>query len=351
MKMSYPKISFVIAIIFLSFALVLTGCTRIEKADRLNANESDLAIGEPKVLTIYNGRQEKFIIPMVERFEQQTGIKVNLISGKATEYAHRIVEEKENTQADVFLSNDAGILEYLRLENMLAPIDKDTLKVVPENYRAKDGTWVGVTVRCRVFIYNKNLIKVEDMPKSIFDLVDPKYKDQFTMNRAGNESMVTYFASIRSIIGPEKTLELLKGIMANKPLILQSHTEVRRAVGSGEAKFGLVNNYHYKMQLLEEGMNNVGIIFPDQGEGEIGAFSNVSGVAITKYGKHPKNALNLIQFLLQPEQQKLNDETPIIPGIEGVEYDEYKAANTSLSNVGPYWQETIELMEKAGYSD
>lgn len=344
MKLFYPKIILVLVIIISCLALVFAGCTTTEKPVVSSTEEA-------KELTIYSGRQEKFIIPMVERFEQQTGIKVNLISGKATEYAHRIVEEGENTQADVFLSNDAGILEYLRLENALTPIDKDTLKVVPKNYRAKDGTWVGITVRCRVFIYNKDLIKAEDVPKSIFDIVNPKYKGQFTINRAGNESMVTYFASIRSIIGPEKTLELLKGIMTNKPLILQSHTDVRRAVGSGEAKFGFVNNYHYKTQLLEEGMNNVGVIFPDQGEGQIGTFSNVSGAAITRYCKHPKNALSLIQFLLQPEQQKLNDETPIIPGIEGIEYDDYKAADTSLSDIGPLWEETIEMMEKAGYSD
>lgn len=345
----FPKRILIIAIFTLTVTLIFSGC--MPKESPVKANIEVPAAEEPKELTIYSGRQEKFIIPMVERFEKQTGIKVNLISGKATEYAHRIVEEGANTQADVFLSNDAGILEYLRRENMLAPIDENVLKVVPENYRAEDNTWVGVTVRCRVFIYNKDLIKPEDMPKSLFDVVDPKYKGQFTINRAGNESMVTYFASVNSIIGPEKTLELLKGIMSNEPLILQSHTDVRRAVGSGEVKFGFVNNYHYKMQLLEEGMNNVGVIFPDQGEGQMGTFANVSGAAITKHAKHPKNALAFIQFLLEPEQQKLNDETPIIPGIEGIEYDEYKTADTSLSVVGPLWEETIKLMEEAGYSD
>ncbi|HNU79288.1 MAG TPA: extracellular solute-binding protein [Bacillota bacterium] len=306
---------------------------------------------EPKVLTIYNGRQEKFIIPLVEKFEKDTGIKVNLISGKATEYAHRIIEEKENTQADVFLSNDGGILEYLRIENMLSPINSKLLEEVPGNYVGKNNTWTALTIRYRVFIYNTDLITLNEMPDSIFNLTDPKYKGQFTMNRAGNESMITYFASIQSIIGPEKALELLKGIMANKPLILQSHTDVRRAVGSGEVKFGLVNNYHYKMQLQEEGMNHVAMIFPDQGEGELGAFANISGAAIPKYAKHPQNALLFIEYLLQPSQQKMNDETPIIRGIEGIEYENVRPADTSLSEVGPLWEKTTELMEKAGYSE
>lgn len=333
--------------IILTMTVFLSGCTVS------NNNSADITEGqeEPKVLTIYNGRQEKFIIPMVEKFEKDTGIKVNLISGKATEYAHRIIEEGENTQADLFLSNDGGILEYLRIEDMLLPIESKLLEEVPENYVGKDKTWTALTIRYRIFIYNTDLITLDEMPDSIFDLTDPKYKGQFVMNRAGNESMITYFASIQSIIGPEKTLELLKGIMANEPLILQSHTDVRRAVGSGEVKFGLVNNYHYKMQLLEEGMNHVAMVFPDQEESEMGAFANVSGAAIPKYSKHPQNALKFIEYLLKPEQQRMNDETPIIRGIEGIEYEDVRAADTSLSEVGPLWEKTTDLMEKAGYSE
>lgn len=330
-----------------TIASFLPGCT-------VSTNNDTGAIQgeeESKELTIYSGRQEKFIVPMVEKFEKDTGIKVNLISGKATEYAHRIIEEKENTQADVYLSNDGGILEYLRIENMLQPIDSKLLDEVPPNYVGKDRTWTALTIRYRVFIYNTDLITLEEMPDSIFELTDPKYKGQFTMNRAGNESMITYFASIQSIIGPEKTFELMKGIMENEPLILQSHTDVRRAVGSGEVKFGLVNNYHYKTQLLEEGMNHVAMIFPDQGDGELGAFANISGAAIPKYAKNPQNALRFIEYLLQPTQQKMNDETPIIRGIEGIEYENVRPADTSLSEVGPLWEKTTELMEKAGYSE
>lgn len=329
-----------ISIMFI-LATLLTGCS----SDIGEVKE------EKKEVTIYSGRQEKFALPFVEKFEKETGIKVNLISGKATEYAHRIVEEKENTQADVFWANDAGILEYLRLQNLLTPIQSDVLEQVSSNYRGKDSTWTALTIRHRVFLYNTDQMTYENMPKSIFDLVNPKYKGQFAMDRAGNESMISYFTSLRVIIGPEKTLELLKGIMANEPLILQSHTDVRRAVGSGEVKFGLVNNYHYNIQLTEEGMNHVAQIFPDQGKDEIGTFVNISGVAITKHAKHSKNALLFIEFLLKAEQQKMNDETPIINNLTGVKYETAKIADTSLSEIGPFWDETTELMEKSGYSD
>lgn len=349
--------SVLICIIF-AVSILLTGCMPASDKSPVVQNQEEPKNEameeqkeEPKELTIYSGRQEKFALPFTEKFEKETGIKVNLISGKATEYAHRIVEEKENTQADVFWANDAGIMEYLRMESMLAPVDPKVFAQVPQNYQGKDGTWTALTIRHRVFLYNTDRITSDEMPKSIFDLADPKYKGQFAVDRAGNESMVSYFTSLRAIIGPEKTLALLKGMMANEPLVLQSHTDVRRAVGSGEVKFGLVNNYHYKTQLLEEGLNHVAAIFPDQGADEIGTFVNISGAAITKHAKHPRNAQLFIEFLLQPEQQKMNDETPIIPGIEGVEYEKAKVADTSLSEVGPLWEETTELMEKAGYSD
>jgi iron(III) transport system substrate-binding protein len=93
------------------------------------------------------------------------------------------------------------------------------------------------------------------------------------------------------------------------------------------------------------------VIFPDQGEGKLGAFANISGAAIPKYAKHPQNALLFIEYLLQPTQQKMNDETPIIRGIEGIEYENVRPADTSLSEVGPLWEKTTELMEKAGYSE
>ncbi|WP_461206008.1 extracellular solute-binding protein [Clostridium sp. DL1XJH146] len=346
MKTSFKKNFKILISIFVIVILALTGCTTPSN------NKNNTTTKEKSMeLTIYSGRREKFTLPVVEKFQAETGIKVNLITGKSTEYAHRIVEEGKNTKADVFLANDAGVLEYLRIQDMLAEINSKKLEKVPMNYRGKNNTWTGITVRSRIFMYNKDLIDAKEMPQSIFDLTDPKYKGQFAINRAGNESMVTYFTSIKTIIGEEKTLELIEDIMANDPLILQSHTDVRRAVGSGEVKFGLVNNYHFKVQLTEEGLNNVAAIYPDQGEDAIGTFVNVSGAAITKYATNKEAALLFIEFLLEEEQQKMNAETPIIPNIEGIEYEDFKASDTSLGEVGPQWESTIELMRKAGYSD
>ncbi len=346
MKLPFTKKFKIFVALLVIVLLIFTGCTTHSN------NKSNTETEEESMeLTIYSGRREKFTLPLIEKFEAETGIKVNLITGKSTEYAHRIVEEGEHTKADVFLANDAGVLEYLRLQNMLAKIDSKELEKVPINYRGKDNTWTGITVRSRIFMYNKDLMTAEEMPQSIFDLTAPKYKGQFAINRAGNESMVTYFTSIKTIIGEEKTLQLIEDIMANDPLILQSHTEVRRAVASGEVKFGLVNNYHLKVQLTEEGLNNVAALYPDQGENEIGTFVNVSGAAITKHATNTEEALLFIEFLLDEEQQKMNAETPIIPNIEGIEYENFKASDTSLGEVGPEWESTIELMRKAGYSD
>ncbi|AZR73775.1 hypothetical protein BBF96_10490 [Anoxybacter fermentans] len=317
------------------------------------------AWGNEGELVIYSGRKEKFVLPLIEKFEQETGIKVKLLSGKATQYAHRIIEEQKRPQADLLLANDAGVMEYLRLQGVLAPNNDPILNQIPANFKAVDGSWVGLSARARIFMYNPKLISEEEMPHSIFDLADPKYKGKFAIARAGNESVISHFAAIRAYAGDEKTKELIRGIMANEPIITHGHTDIRKAVGAGEIAFGLVNNYYFHLQLEEKTNNDVKAIYPDQGPDQMGVFVNVAGVALIKNAPHQKEAKKFIRFLLQPEQQKMfawiSKETPILPEIETLEYakkiNEYKVFELPLSKLGPVWNDTIKLMEEAGFSE
>lgn len=314
---------------------------------------------EEETLVIYSGRKEQFVMPLIEKFEQDTGIKVQLLSGNAIEYAHRIMEEQRNPQADIFLANDAGVMEYLRLQGALEPNNSKELTNIPANFRAEDGSWVGLSARSRVLMYNKDLITETEMPQSILDLTDPKYKGQFAITRAGNESMISHISALRAELGDEATTELLKGILANKPIITSGHTDIRKAVGSGEVAFGLVNNYYFHLQLEEETHNNVGVIYPDQGEQQMGTFVNVAGVAIVKDAKNMDNAKAFVDFLLQPEQQELfaynSKETPLVANVPTLDYakkiDEYKHMSMPLSNLGTVWEDTVDLMERAGFSE
>ncbi len=344
------------ALMILVLALAACGGAQDESS---SGPDAEPASNDPGELVIYSGRKEQFVTPLIERFEEETGIDVKLLSGGATEYAHRILEEQSNPRADIFFANDAGVMEYLRLQGVLQPNDSDTLEQIPEEFRAVDGSWVGLSARTRIIMYNRDLISEDELPQSIFDLADPRYRGQFAIVRAGNESMISHVAALRAYHGDETTKELIRGILANEPVITQGHTDIRKAVGAGEVAFGLVNNYYFHLQLHEETNNNVAAVYPDQGEDQMGAFVNVAGIALVKGAPNEDNARRFIDFLLEPEQQELfsinSMETPVLPGIPLIEgarpIDSYKHTDMHLGELGPVWQDTIDLMEEAGYTE
>ncbi len=103
-------------------------------------------------VVVYSGRREQFVTPVLERFEEQTGVRVRLLSGSATSFAHRLVEERRRPGADIFLANDAGVMEYLRLQDVLAPITVPGVDNIPPSLRADDVSWVGLSARVRVLM-------------------------------------------------------------------------------------------------------------------------------------------------------------------------------------------------------
>ena len=312
-------------------------------------------IAGPGELVIYSARTESFVLPLITAFEEQTGIKVRLLTGNES-LVNKLGEEKNNVQADVFFSNDAGAMEFLRLQGLLQANDSPAVASIDPLYRSDDGSWVGLSARTRVLIYNKDLISEEEMPKSLWALTDPKWKGQFMITRGGNGSMVAHVAALRAAWGDQVTTEWLTKVRTNAGVIVSGHTDIRRAVGSGEYKFGLLNNYYYHLQLAEDKDNNVGAIYPDQGTDEMGAFVNAAGVALIKGAPNPSNATRFIDFLLQPEQQRMfafnSKEVPLAPGVETVseakKINEYKVMSVRLQDVGSVWADVKSLIEAAG---
>ncbi len=317
------------------------------------------AVAEASQLVIYSGRNERFVMPLIEAFQEETGIRVQLLSGDAAQYVHRLQAERNNPRADVFISNDGALLEVARSMDLLMANDSEALEAIPEQYRAPDGAWVGLAARTRVLMYNKDMTTEEEMPASVWDLADPQWHGQFLITRPGNASMVSHISALRVVHGDETTKNFLRGLMDNEPTIVRGHTDIRRAVGAGEYAFGLVNNYYYHLQLEEPRDNHVGAVYPDQGEGEMGAFVNVSGVGLVNGAPNAANALQFIDYLLQPEPMYLysynSRETPLVPDIEAVSdakrIDEYRAAELPLGQLGPMYNTTLDLMEAAGFGE
>lgn len=346
---TFKKRAIVLTILVLVMSLIVTACGGAKKTEEPK--------GKPQELVVYSGRNEKLIQPVLDEFQKQTGIKVVLRSGKATELAALIMEEQKagNPQADIYVANDAGALEKLRLAGALEAYLSEKVKSVPEDLRASDGSWTAVTARARVIMYNKNLVKESELPKSIFDLTDPKWKGQIAMASTGNESVVANVTSLRLLKGDAETEKFLEGLKKNEVAILSGHTDVRKAVGKGEFKFGWVNHYYYRLQLAEAADNQVGVIYPDQGPDDMGAVVNISGVAVVKGGKNAENAKKFVDFLLTPEAQKLfaelNYEMPVIAGVpvkDAKPLSEYKRAPVPLGQFGAEWDKTVQLIDKVG---
>jgi iron(III) transport system substrate-binding protein len=155
------------------------------------------------------------------------------------------------------------------------------------------------------------------------------------------------------LIGEEKTGQWLQGLLDNKVTFFGGHSDVRKAVGAGEFKLGLVNHYYYYLQLAEG--SNVGIIYPDQNPGEIGIISNATTVAIINGSKNLTTAKAFVNFLVSSEGQKIfaegNYEYPLLQGIalnKDLEpKDKLIHADIDLIQVVNRFDETFDLIEVA----
>lgn len=335
-----------VILIFVALSIALTGCTSTNPADEPKS------LGE---LIVYSSRNENFVNPLLEKFEAETGIKVRPLHGGGS-ITNKIKEEGTNVQADIFISNDVGALEHLRMEGFLEGFEPKGIDTIEARYRAADNSWFALSARTRVIMYNKDLISEEEMPKTVWELTDPKWSGQFAITRGGNSSMVAHVSALRNEWGDNKTLEWLTLIKDNTGAIMEGHGNIRRAVGAGEFKFGLVNNYYYHQQLAEPKDNNVGVIYPDQGEDEMGAVVNGAGVGLIKGGPNNENAKIFIEWLLKPENQRefsyASMEVPINPAVEAIgeaaKISDYKVQRMPLSDLGKVFNDTQKIIEKSG---
>lgn len=342
--------------LLLGSALLLAGCTAAPDTTqaRPDAQARGDQAGDGEVV-VYSGRTEYLIQPVFAKFEEETGIKVKVRYGSSPELANLVGEERANPQADVYIGNDAGTLEVLRMNDLLAPYQTERLAQVPADLRAADGSWVGVTFRVRVLIYNTDLLKdPAELPRSIFDLADPRWKGKIAIGRGHHEYMVGNITAMRLSVGEERTEQFLRDLLKNEPVTLGSDTQIRKAVGRGEFPLGWVNHYYYFLEKAEG--SPVGIIWPDQGEGQMGAAANATGVGLVKGGPNPENARRFVDFMLRPDIQELfaqrNFEIPTLAGVKpapGVPtLDQIKRTQVDLQVYGKEWGRTIDLIQRVG---
>ncbi|HEX6291786.1 MAG TPA: iron ABC transporter substrate-binding protein [Herpetosiphonaceae bacterium] len=269
-------------------------------------------------LTIYSGRNEELIGALIKQYEAQSGAKVNVKYGDTAELAATILEEGENSPADVFFAQDAGALGALAKEDRLATLPDELLNQVNERFRSPEGEWVGVSGRARVVVFNTKTLTETDLPETIFGFTDPKWKGRLGWAPT-NGSFQAFVTALRTLQGEDKAREWLEGIKANEPKVYDNNTAVVKAVGAGEIDAGFVNHYYLFRQIKEQGEGFAARNYFLK-NGDPGALVNVAGAGVLKRSKNAAAGEKFISFLLSAEaQQYFSAQTYEYPLIEGVE--------------------------------
>ncbi|MBI2288187.1 MAG: extracellular solute-binding protein, partial [Chloroflexi bacterium] len=194
-----------------------------------------------QTLTVYSGRSEALVKPIIAEFSKSTGIKVQVRYAGTSEMAATILEEGKNSPADVFFAQDPGGLGAV--ESLLMPLPDSISNQVSPQFRSSNGTWVGISGRARVVVYNTQKLKESDLPDDIWDFTDPKWKGRigWAPTNASFQAMVT---AMRVLWGQEKTRQWLTGIQANNPKVYPNNTAQVNAVGAGEVDVAMPNHYY-----------------------------------------------------------------------------------------------------------
>jgi iron(III) transport system substrate-binding protein len=329
----------------LSFSILLSGCAS-ETASTPTSSSSTAS--EAGSITLYSGRSEELISPLLETFTAETGIEVSVRYGESSEMAATILEEGKNTKADVFLSQDAGALGAVSSEATTYPIPQDVLSLVPAEYRAKDGSWVGVSGRARVLAYNPEL--VTDVPKSVFDLADPGWKGRIAIAPT-NASFQSFVTGMRVAEGDAKTVEFLAAMKENA-VFYEKNSQILDAVENGEVAAGLLNHYYWFEKATEVGSENMNSKISWFADGDAGNLVNVAGVALLS--ENP-NALIFAKWLLGETAQtyflentfEYSMTSDVAPDPSLPKLSEINGPKIDLSDLSSL-EQTLQLLSEAG---
>ena len=304
-------------------------------------------------LVIYSGRSEELVGPIFEQFEERSGVDVQVRYGDTAELAATIIEEGENSPADLFFAQDPGALGALDDEGRLTGLPDEVLDRVPARFRADDGDWVGTSGRARVVAYNTEELSEEELPDSIFEFTDSEWEGRIGWAPT-NGSFQAFVTALRVLEGEDRAREWLEGVQANDPMVYPDNLTAVEGVASGEVDVAFVNHY-YLFQVIEEQGEDIPVRNYYLKDGDPGALVLAAGAGILDSAENPQAAEEFLEYALSEEaQQYFADETHEYPLIKGVEIDEelpplseIQSPKVDLSNLDDLGG-TLNLLQETG---
>ncbi len=298
--------------LLLMASLIAAACGGDEDDD---ASDATNAADSPGQITVYSGRSENLIGPLIEQFEAATGIDVQVRYGDTAALAATLLEEGDRSPADVYLAQDAGALGAIEDARLFAELPASYLDPVDDSFKSGSGQWVGVSGRARVIVHTTDL-QAADLPQSIFDLTTPEWRGRVGWAPT-NGSFQAFVTAMREVHGDAATEEWLRAMLANEVQEYPNNSTQVQAVGDGEIDVGLVNHYYLFRFLAEDPNFPAANSYTDAGEA--GALINVAGVGVLASSNQDQAALRFVEYLLgEPAQTYFRDETNEYPLIDGV---------------------------------
>ena len=311
-------------------------------------------------VNLYSARQEALIKPLLDSFTKETGIAVNLVTGKGDALLTRLKSEGRNSPADVLLTTDAGRLYRAQEAGVLQAIQSDYLeKTIPQHLRSSEDYWFGLSVRARFIVYAKDRVQASEL-SSYEDLVGKQWQHRVCIRSSSNIYNQSLVAGMIATKGEEATDQWLAGFVPNfaRPPQGGDRDQIK-AVAAGQCDVAVVNSYYLGAMVNSsdaserEAAAKVAVFWPNQ-DGR-GTHINVSGAGVTASAKHVAEAQKLIEFLARKESQKwyaeTNMEYPVSPDVEPSavlkSWGDFKADPLDVTELGKLNARAVMAMDRA----
>ena len=336
--------------IYLVVVVILSSCMP-------NTNKS-------KEINIYSQRHYDSDKMQYKKFEEKTGIKVNVTKAGADELIQRLKNEGDNSQADLFITVDVGKLWQASDMGLFQKFnDQKVFDNIDPQFLDKNGFWVPVTYRSRVVVYSNERVKKEDL-STYEDLANEKWRGRLLVRSSSNAYNQALMSSLVANLGPDAVTSWSEAVVKNFARDPKgSDRDQVKAIAAGQGDIAIVNSYYIGLLLAsekEEEINAgkaVSVFFPNQGDGERGAHINVSGIALAKNAPNKENAIELIKYLTSVEGQEtyVNNsyEYSVNPNVKPDEivqaWGEFKKDPVDLNMLGVKRDEAIRIFDKTGW--
>jgi len=337
-------------VLFISTILVLLSCGETPK--------------ESNEINLYSQRHYKVDENQYKAFENETGIKINVVKANADELIERLKNEGENSPADLFITVDAGKLQKAKdldlLQKISSPIINQNIDV---DLKDVNGYWIPITYRARILVYSKDRVKSDEL-STYANLTDEKWRNKVLVRSSSNAYNQALLSSIVANNGVDAASKWARDLVKNFARDPKGNDRDQvKAIAAGQGDVAIVNSYYIGLLLSSENEeeikagNSVGVFFPNQGEDETGSHINVSGIGLIKNAPNKENAIKLMEFLTSESAQKIYTNTsyeyPANPNVEPNEivkkWGSFKKDKLDLNQLGVFRNKAIEIFDKSGW--